>query len=128
MKTKAELAEIRRNTKDKIALRGEENDFRILVGMATCGIAAGAAPVLEVLRKECESRSLKHVEIRPTGCIGLCRYEPIVEVYSKNGKRITYINVTPDIAEEIIVEHIVNGSPIEDYTVLSIEQNRGLKS
>ncbi len=126
MKTRAELAEIRRRTKEKIEMKGKPDAYRILVGMATCGQAAGAEPVLRALRNEAEKRSLHNVEIAATGCIGLCRFEPIVEVYSGEQKRITYVNVNTEKAQRIILEHIVNGAPVEEYTVLHAEQNKGV--
>ncbi len=128
MKTREELAKIRQQTKERIEMKNHPDGYRILVGMATCGQAAGASPVLKALKEEVERRSLHNVEISPTGCIGFCRYEPIVEVYSGEQKRITYVNVNAEMAQRIVIEHIVNGSPIAEYTVLHMEQNKGVQS
>ena len=88
----------------------------IKVGMATCGIAAGARPVLTALLDEAEKRQLHNVSISQTGCIGLCRLEPIVEVF-KDGQKFTYVLMTPDKAKRVVAEHIVNGNPVKEYLI-----------
>ena len=84
--------------------------------MATCGIAAGARPVLTALLDEAEKRQLHNVSISQTGCIGLCRLEPIVEVF-KDGQKFTYVLMTPDKAKRVVAEHIVNGNPVKEYLI-----------
>lgn len=122
MKSLQELAEIRNRMKNKVALREESGEIRIVVGMATCGIAAGARPVLNALVEEVEKQQAGNATVYQTGCIGLCRYEPIVEVFEGGKERITYVRVTPDMAARIVKEHIKGGQPIVEYTIGAVEK------
>ena len=117
MKSLKELEEIRKRTLAEIDVRKNEHSVRIVVGMATCGIAAGARPVLTALLEQIKKRGLKDVSVTQTGCIGVCRLEPIVEVYTPDKEKVTYVNVTPQMAGKIVAEHIVNGSPVTEYTI-----------
>ncbi|NLY43204.1 MAG: (2Fe-2S) ferredoxin domain-containing protein [Clostridiaceae bacterium] len=118
MKSLAELEEIRKRTLDQINLRKKrEEGIRIVVGMATCGIAAGARPVLNAFVEEVARRKLKNVVVTQTGCIGVCRLEPIVEVYVPGEEKVTYVKMTPEKAVQIVNEHIVNGKPCIQYTI-----------
>ena len=92
-----------------------------MVGVATCGIAAGARPVLSAVQEEVEKRQLKNVVVSQTGCIGLCRLEPIMEVYLPGQEKVTYCKVQPDQIERIVTEHIVNGNPVAEYTIGNFE-------
>ena len=115
MKSLQELAAIREKMKNKVALREGENGVRIVVGMATCGIAAGARPVLNTLVEEVEKQDLSgKVTVTQTGCIGMCQYEPIVEVF-EGDKKVTYIKMTSDKAKKVIAEHIIGGKPVSEY-------------
>ena len=117
MKSLAELTALREEMKNKMGIRSDgESTIRIVVGMATCGIAAGARPVLQCISEEVSKRNLNHVSVQQTGCIGMCMYEPMVEVYSNNEKT-TYINVTTQMIPTIVTNHIVNGNPVMEYTV-----------
>ncbi|MDO4565544.1 MAG: (2Fe-2S) ferredoxin domain-containing protein [Clostridia bacterium] len=123
MKSLEELKQIRERMKDKVALREGANDTRIVVGMATCGIAAGARPVLNAFVEQVNSQGLaESVTVTQTGCIGMCRYEPIVEVFQSDKERVTYIKVTPEMAERIVREHIKGGRPIVEYTIGAAEK------
>ena len=118
MKTLAELSAIRDRMKNKVALREETNETRIVVGMATCGIAAGARPVLATFVEEVDKAELVgSVSVTQTGCIGLCRYEPIVEVMRSGEEKVTYIKMTPDKAREVMEKHIKGGKPVTEYTI-----------
>ena len=118
MKSLAELAEIRNKMKDKVSLREGTNDIRIVVGMATCGIAAGARPVLNALVEEISTNGLSDTAtVTQTGCIGLCQYEPIVEVYEGGKEKVTYVKMTPEKAKKVVAEHIKNGNPVAEYTM-----------
>jgi len=118
MKSLEELQAIRDKTRKNLNIRGDHSDnTRIVVGMATCGIAAGARPVLNALIEEISKRSIKNVTITQTGCIGVCQYEPVVEVYSPEGEKVTYVKMTADKVGKIITEHIVNGRVVEEYTI-----------
>ena len=117
MKSLAELAQIREKMKDKVALREGSADTRIVVGMATCGIAAGARPVLNAFVEEVNREGLTDkVQVSQTGCIGICQYEPVVEVFSGDEK-ITYVKMTPDRAKRVVAEHIIGGRVVTEYTI-----------
>lgn len=117
MKSLQELEAIRKKTLDTINLRKEHDGTRIVVGMATCGIAAGARPVLTAFMDEVGRRNLQSVAVAQTGCIGVCRLEPIVEVYKPDEEKVTYVKVTPDMVGRIMTDHIVNGNVVEEYTI-----------
>ena len=91
--------------------------------MATCGIAAGARPILTAFEEEKEKRKLSHVNVSQTGCIGVCRLEPMVEVYTPGSDKVTYVNVDTDMVSRIVIEHIVNGNPVTEYTIGYLETN-----
>ena len=116
-----ELAKIRESAMKKMSTRNSDKKVRIVVGMATCGISAGARPVLNALVEEVNKRELVDVEVTQTGCIGICRLEPIFEVY-QNGEKVTYVDMNAEKAKEVIVNHIVNGNIIEKYTIGAYEK------
>ena len=95
--------------------------IRVVVGMATCGIAAGARPVMLSFIEQINRRNLTNVTVSQTGCIGMCRLEPMVEVYVPGQEKVTYVKVNPDMVEKIVVEHLVNGNPVEAYTIGAAE-------
>ena len=119
MKTLAELMAIKEATMQKMTVREDTGDdaIRIVVGMATCGIAAGARPVLNAFVDEVAKRNLKGVTVSQTGCIGMCQYEPIVEVVQPGKEKVTYVKMTADKVAKVVSEHIVNGNPVAEYTV-----------
>ena len=121
MKSLQELAEIRNKMKAKVALREENGDIRIVVGMATCGIAAGARPVLNAFVEEVSKQNATNATVIQTGCIGMCRLEPIVEVFEGEKERVTYVKVKPEMAERIVREHILGGKPVSEYTIGAVE-------
>jgi len=118
MKSLAELQAIRERMKDKVALREGTNDTRIVVGMATCGIAAGARPVLNTFVEEVEHAGLTgDVTVTQTGCIGICQYEPVVEIYKAGEEKTTYVKMTSEKAKEVFEKHIKGGKPVTEYTI-----------
>lgn len=121
MKTLAELTQLRDATLKKVDLRKDRKGTRIVVGMATCGIAAGARPILAALMEEVQKRGLSDVEITQTGCIGVCRLEPIIEVYKEGEEKVTYVELTEEKAKRIIAEHIVNGNVVTEFTIGAAE-------
>ena len=122
MKSLAELEAIRQKTLDTIAMRKEgDNDIRVVVGMATCGIAAGARPVMLKFVDEIQKRNLKNVTVSQTGCIGMCRLEPMLDVLVPGKEKVTYVNVKPDMVPRIVAEHIVNGHVVSEYTIGAAE-------
>ena len=118
MKSLEELKKIREKMQNKVILREGSAEKRIVVGMATCGIAAGARPVLNTFVEEIAKRNLTGtVEVGQTGCIGMCRYEPMLDVILPGKEKVTYIHVKPEMVPRIVAEHIVNGQPVEEYTI-----------
>ncbi len=118
MKSLAELQAIRDRMQKQIDIRDNDEDrIRVVVGMATCGIAAGARPVLTAFLNEIEKRNLRNVTVTQTGCIGVCRLEPIVEVYVPGEEKVTYVKLTPDMVPRIVSEHLVNRNVVAEYTI-----------
>lgn len=118
MKSLEELAALRERMKNSVAMRQDNsNTTRVVVGMATCGIAAGARPVLTAVVEEVNRRGLQDVTVTQAGCIGMCKLEPIVEVFQPGKEKVTYVKMTPDKVARIVSEHLVNGTPVAEYTV-----------
>ena len=118
MKSLAELQAIRERMKNKIVLREGASEIRVVVGMATCGIAAGARPVLNAFVEEVNNSGLNgKVTVSQTGCVGLCQLEPIVEVYEGGKDKVTYIKMTPEKAKEVVAKHLNGGEVVTEYTV-----------
>lgn len=124
MKSLAELEAIKNKLKNQVDVRkdAKENTIRIVVGMATCGIAAGARPVLSALVEEVGKRGLSRVTVAQTGCIGMCRLEPLVEVIAPGKDKVTYVNMTEEKARKIIAEHVVNGNIVTEYTIGAVKE------
>ncbi len=123
MKSLAELAELREKMKASVNLRHDSaDDVRVVVGMATCGIAAGARPVLAKFVEEVEKRQLSHVMVTQTGCIGICKLEPVVEVYVPGQEKVTYVKMTPEKAAKVVTDHLVNGQVVTEYTIGAAQQ------
>ena len=117
MKSIADLEAIRTQTLNQIKMRSKNHGIRVVVGMATCGIAAGARPVMNAFVEELGKRKLSDVAVTMTGCIGVCRLEPIVEIFSADGTKVTYVKMTPEKAARVVSEHIVNGRVCQDLTI-----------
>ena len=94
-----------------------DDTIRVVVGMATCGIAAGARPVLNAFSEEVAKRGLNNVMVTQTGCIGICQYEPVVEVYTNDGSKTTYVKMTAEKVARVVSDHLVNGNVVEEYTI-----------
>ena len=123
MKSLAELEAIRKATLSKINVRTEEKGetTRVVIGMATCGIAAGARPVMLAFMDEIQKRQLPHVTVSQTGCVGMCRLEPMVDVIVPGKEKVTYVHVKPEMVPRIVAEHVVNGRPVQEYTIGAAE-------
>ena len=122
MKSLAELQAIKEKMKNRVILREGVNGFRIVVGMATCGIAAGARPVLNTIVEAVNENGLEDkVTVTQTGCIGLCQYEPIVEVYEPGKEKVTYVKMDSDKAKRVIEEHIKGGKVVAEYTISDLK-------
>lgn len=120
MKSLEELKAIRERMEGKIGMRSEnEKQTRVIVGMATCGIASGARPVLTALSDAVQNMGLNNVMVTQTGCIGLCQYEPIVEVLEPGKEKVTYVKMNPEKAMEVVRLHLVDGQVVTKYTLNS---------
>ena len=122
MKSLAELQAIKDRMKDKVVLREGTSQVRVVVGMATCGIAAGARPVLNAFVEGVNKEGLvSKITVSQTGCIGICQFEPVVEVYEAGKEKVTYVKMTPEKAAEVIEKHLKGGNVIKEYTIASVE-------
>lgn len=122
MKSLAELQEIRDRTLGSVTLRKEGTDeVRVVVGMATCGIAAGARSVMSAFVEELAKKNLANVTVTQMGCIGKCRLEPIVEIIAPGEEKVTYVKMTPEKARRVVEEHIVNKQVVTEYTIGAAE-------
>ena len=121
MKTLAELQAIRNKAKSSVGVREDsESKIKVVVGMATCGIAAGARPVLNTIMEEVSKRGLQNVTVSQTGCIGICQYEPVVEVMEPGKDKVTYVKMSPEKALRLVADHLVNGNPVSELTIGSV--------
>ena len=122
MKSLAELQAIREKMQSKVALREGTDEKRVVVGMATCGIAAGARPVLAAFVEQVNEAGLSaNVTVTQTGCIGLCQYEPIVEVFEAGKDKVTYVKMTADKVARIVEEHLKGGKPVAEFMNVDIK-------
>ena len=104
--------------KNRVAVRRENEDgIRVVVGMATCGIAAGARPVLNAFAEEAAKIDDGSVIVTQTGCIGICQYEPVVEITLPGQEKVTYVKMTAEKAKEVFEKHVKGGTPIAEYTI-----------
>jgi len=118
MKSLDELKALRDKAKANMGIREDmQEGTRVVVGMATCGIAAGARPVLSALVQEVANEKLEGVVVGQTGCIGICQYEPVVEVFEPEKPKVTYINMTPEKAIKVVHQHLMTGQPVTEYTI-----------
>ena len=122
MKSLEELKAISEKMQKQMDVReNNEDNIRVVVGMATCGIAAGARPVLAAFLEEVAKRELKNVTVTQTGCIGVCRLEPIAEVYVPGEEKVTYVKLKPEMVPRIVTEHLVNHNVVTEYTIGAAE-------
>ena len=123
MKTLEELMALRDAAKANMTTRDDSSEvIRLVVGMATCGIAAGARPIMAKFMEETAKRSLTNVTVAQTGCIGMCRFEPIAEVLVPGKEKVTYVQLTEEKVARIVADHIVNGVPVAEYTIGSVTE------
>jgi NADP-reducing hydrogenase subunit HndB len=122
MKSLAELQAIKDKMKNKVVIREGGEEVRVVVGMATCGIAAGARPVLSALVEEVEALGLSgKVSVSQTGCIGICQYEPVVEVIEAGKDKVTYVKMTAEKAKRVAEEHLKGGKVVAEYTLGNVK-------
>jgi NADH-quinone oxidoreductase subunit F len=99
---------------------GTNSKYVVRVGMASCGIAAGARKVFDALTVKLPALGTR-IELKKTGCMGMCYNEPLVEVVSPVGQSTLYIRVTPESVERIINEHIIGGWPVNELAISHVE-------
>ena len=122
MKSLEELKAIRATMKQQMDLRdNDESNIRVVVGMATCGIAAGARPVMTAFLDEINRRGLTNITVSQTGCIGVCRLEPVAEVFVPGQEKVTYVRLRPEMVPAIVEQHLVNHNVVQDYTIGAAE-------
>ncbi|MFU8793509.1 MAG: (2Fe-2S) ferredoxin domain-containing protein [Acholeplasmataceae bacterium] len=117
MKSLADLKKMRDASLKNIEMRFSKGTMRIQVGMGTCGIAAGARPILSQIIEDIEAHKLKDIIVTQVGCMGECAYEPIVELIDADGNHTIYCEVTVDKIKEIITSHVIDGQVIEKYVL-----------
>ena len=114
----AELTALRDKMKDKVAMREGSGQVRVVVGMATCGIAAGARPVLAAFVEKVGEAGLgEKVIVSQTGCIGICQYEPVVEIFEDGKDKVTYVKMDAAKAAEVVEKHFKGGQVVDAYTI-----------
>jgi NADP-reducing hydrogenase subunit HndB len=123
MKSLEELKALRDVAKKKIEMRDSDAQYRVVVGMATCGIAAGARPVLNAMVDALSTSNYSCV-VTQTGCIGMCTLEPIVEIYDSEQTKTTYVKMTPEKALEVLESHVKHGQVLEAYTVKAVVKEK----
>lgn len=117
MKSLRELQAIKNKMKASVNTRDNvEGKMRILVGMATCGIAAGARPVLNAFTEELAKREITHAVVSQTGCIGICQYEPVVEIVEGDTKT-TYVKMDAEKVQRVVSEHVIGKKPVTEFTI-----------
>ncbi len=118
MKSLAELQAIKEKMQGKVSLREGSGEKRVVVGMATCGIAAGARPVLNAFVEQVNGQGLAgSITVTQTGCIGICQFEPVVEVFEAGKDKVTYVKMTADKVARVVEEHLKGGNPVSEYTI-----------
>ena len=118
MKSLAELAALREQMRNKVSMRKGADRIRVVVGMATCGIAAGARPVLSAFVEKINEEKLdEKVIVSQIGCIGICQYEPVVEIFEDGKEKVTYVKMTAEKAAEVVEKHLKGGQVVEQYTI-----------
>jgi len=123
MKSLAELAAIKDKMKQNATMREDGvNATRVVVGMATCGIAAGARAIINAVTVELSKRDLEHVTVAQTGCIGMCRLEPIMDIIVPGHDPVTYVHLTPEKVSKIINDHVIGGNIVQEYTIGAYEK------
>ena len=116
IKSLEDLKKIRESSRDLTSARSG-GETVIIVGMGTCGIAAGAREVLTAILDEIAKHNIQDVNVTQTGCIGMCEQEVLVDVVKTGQPRISYGKVTPDFIPTLIAEHVVNGRIVEDHVI-----------
>ncbi|MFO7814706.1 MAG: (2Fe-2S) ferredoxin domain-containing protein [Halanaerobiales bacterium] len=121
MKSLEELREMRKEVEKDMQMRKSTNKPKVIIGMGTCGIAAGAREILQTVMEEMDKRDLE-IEVTQTGCIGMCEKEPLMDVKLPGKDRITYGNLDKEAVKRIIVNHVINGNVIDELVIARLEE------
>lgn len=117
IKSLDDLKRIREEALEKRKVKSSTMGVQIIVGMGTCGIAAGARDTMKSILGQIETKNLSGIIVSQTGCIGLCEKEPIVQVVIGDSPKVTYGKVNPEVAARILEDHVLNGKIVEDYKI-----------
>ena len=112
-----DLQQIQEEANREMQRKTSRGEIEVVVSLGSCGIAVGALDVLHIVEEEIKAHDLKDVTVSQTGCMGLCKHEPILQVIVGNTSKVTYGKVAPDVAKRIIREHIIEGGVVEEYIV-----------
>jgi len=112
-----DLKKIREKSQMEMRLRDGNSRMKVVVGMGTSGIAAGARETLKAFLEEVETRSLKDVLVTQSGERGLSSHEPVVTIQEEGKPEMVYGDVTPELARKIVAEHVVNGHPVSQHII-----------
>ncbi|MFO7698950.1 MAG: (2Fe-2S) ferredoxin domain-containing protein [Anaerolineae bacterium] len=115
IKSLDELRRLRQQVEKDISTR-KDTGTTIIVGMGTCGIAAGARDTMHAILEELRKRDID-VNVTTVGCIGMCAKEPLVDIEQAGKPRVTYGNVTPDMVSRLIDEHLIKGQVVDEWAV-----------
>ncbi len=121
LKSLDDLKRIREDAQQALKTR-LDTGTTIIVGMGTCGIAAGARDTMHAILAELAKRNID-AHVTTVGCIGQCVKEPLVDIEQAGQPRITYANIRPDMVPQLIEEHLINGRPVEEWVVGRMEKN-----
>ncbi len=119
IKSRSDLEKIRKQINARM-----DGRTRIVVGLGTCGQAAGAQQVFDAIQREIEALDLKDVVLEATGCVGICQFEPVVEVYRPEQARTTYVRMTPERGVRVVQQHIQGGNPLAEFTIGAAQSGR----
>ena len=117
VKSVDDLKKIKEQAAQKREIKTAGGQAQVTVAMGTCGIAAGARETMKVVLDTIETDSLQGIIVTQTGCIGLCEWEPIVQVTVGEQPKVIYGKVTPERAQQILKEHVVGGQVVKSLVV-----------
>lgn len=117
IKSLEDLKRIREEALQKREVKTASGQAQVIVGMGTCGIAAGARETMKAILETIQQENLSGIVVTQTGCIGLCEREPIIQVVVGDQAKVTYGKVNPETARRILHDHVVNGKPVEDHII-----------
>ena len=123
MKSLEELRALKEKTKAEMNLRNEQTGPRVVVGMATCGIAAGARSVMLAFVEELAKRQMQDIQVTMTGCVGMCKLEPVVDIVHPDGSKVTYVKMNPEKVARVVEAHLANGNIVTEYTLEAVSNS-----